>query len=53
MSKLKKYKKKKDKSELSCVEKEEVKTRILQTIDATECFVFCTAIAMELTLMLR
>lgn len=52
MPKLEKYKKKKDKSELSCVGKEEAKTRILKTIEATERFVLCAAIAMGLAQMM-
>lgn len=49
MPKLKKYKKKKDCSELSGVEKGTEKKRILKTIEATERFVLCASIAMGLT----
>ena len=52
MPKLKKYKKKKDRSELSGVEKEDEKNRILKTIEATERFVLCASIAMGLTQMI-
>lgn len=52
MPKLKKYKKKEDRSELSGVEKENEKKRILKTIEATERFVLCASIAMGLTQMI-
>lgn len=52
MPKLKKYKKKKDNSELDSVEKEDEKNRIIKTIEATERFVLCACIAMGLTQMM-
>lgn len=52
MPKLRKYKKKKDDSELSGVEKEEEKKRILKTVEATERFVLCASVAMGLTQMI-
>lgn len=52
MPKLKRYKKKNDSSELTGVEKEEEKNRILKTVEATERFVLCASIAMGLTQMI-
>lgn len=52
MPRLKKYKKREDRSELDSVEKEEEKNRIIKTIEATERFVLCACIAMGLTQMI-